>query len=176
MDLAPYGNASLTDGFLGLEPGYSLNAVLEAARFAGARFSLGTGVALRGTHRRAGAYPQAVDIAVGLKAGSLAFLHTTGWSAPVGTEVGRYVVHYADGGTETIPLVYGDNIAAWMETSVSSINLLQGWSGRTPNGLPVAVNAFFWTNPRPGTVIEKVEFVSVGGLANPVLLGLTVLE
>ena len=174
--LAPYGNLDLSAGFLGLEPGYSLEFMLETERFAGARFSLGTGVALRGTHRRAQAYPRAVDIAVGSRAGSLAFLHTTGWSAPAGSEVGRYVVHYADGGTEAIPLVYGENIAAWTETLVSSINLLQGWSGRTPNGLPVAVNAFFWTNPRPDVVVESIEFISNGLLANPVLLGLTGLE
>ncbi len=176
VDLKPYGNLALSDGFLGLEPGYSLANMLKADRFAGARFSLNAGVALRGTHRRAGAYPQAVDIDVGLRAGSLAFLHTTGWSAPTGTEVGRYVVHYADGSTAEIPLVYGENIAAWTETSLSSINLLQGWSGRTANGLPVAVNAFFWTNPRPDVTIKSVGMVSGGDLANPVLLGLTGLE
>ncbi len=176
VDLALYGNVSLSDGFLGLKPGYALADMLETERFAGARFSLGTAVALRSTHRRAQTYPQAVDIELDIRAGSLAFLHTTGWSAPTGSQVGRYLVHYADGGTDTIPLVYGENIAAWTETSVSSINLLQGWSGRTPNGLPVAVNAFFWTNPQPGKVIESVEFISNGLLANPVLLGLTVLE
>ncbi|CAN5906619.1 hypothetical protein BH24DEI2_BH24DEI2_23030 [soil metagenome] len=176
IGLNPYGNLNFRDGFLGLEPGYALEPMLATDRFAGARFSLGDAVALRGTHRRTQAYPQAVDIALGLQAGSLAFLQTTGWSAPVGSEVGRYVVHYADGGTETFPLVYGENIAAWTETVTSSINLLQGWSGRTLNGLPVAVNAFFWTNPRPDVVINSVEFVSDGLLANPVLLGLTVLE
>ena len=176
VDLAPYGNLALSAGFLGLEPGYSLAAILATERFAGARFSLGTAVALRSTHRRAQTYPQAVDIELDIRAGSLAFLHTTGWSAPTGSQVGRYLVHYADGSAADIPLVYGENIAAWTETSVSSINLLQGWSGRTSNGLTVAVNTFFWTNPRPDLAIASVEIVSGGGLANPVLLGLTVLE
>ena len=176
LDLAPYGNMPLTDGFLGLEPGYSLASMLGAPRFTGARFLLGTGIALQGAHRRAQAYPQTVTLPLGLKAGSLAFLQTVGWSAPAGSEVGRYLVHYTDGTAAEIPLVYGQNIAAWTGVSTSSINLLQGWSGRTTNGLPVAVNTFFWTNPRPDLAIQTVELVSDGGLANPVVLGVTVLE
>jgi hexosaminidase len=176
VDISAYGNVELNQGFIGLDNEYKLDGILEPQRFSGTMFIINKAVALQGTHRRAEAYPQVVDIALNASAGSLAFLHTTPWSTSAGTEIGAYLVHYDDGTTERIPLIYGTNISTWTDTNVSSINLLQGWSGETANGLPVAINAFFWTNPKPNSVIERLEFISNKGLASPVLLGLTVLE
>jgi hexosaminidase len=176
IDIGTYGNVDLSQGFVGLDEGYTLNGVLEPQRYSGTTFILNKAVALKGTHRRTETYPQAVDIVLNKTAGSLAFLHTTPWSASAGIEIGAYVIHFDDGTTERIPLIYGTNISTWTDTAVSSINLLQGWSGETQNGLPVAVNAFFWTNPKPNRVIDRLEFVSNNTLASPVLLGLTVLE
>jgi hypothetical protein len=176
VDLSNVGNVDLSQGFVGLGSDYRLENILEPQRFSGTIFSVNKAIALQGTHRRAENYPRAVDIPLNKTAGSLAFLHTTPWSASAGTEISSYIVHYQDGTEESISLIYGNNISTWTDTNVTSINLLQGWSNKTVNGLPVAVNTFFWTNPKPNTVIERVEFVSSGGLASPVLLGLTVLE
>jgi hexosaminidase len=176
IDIGSYGNVDLSQGFIGLDDGYRLENILEPQRFSGTLFSVNKAIALQGTHRRAEAYPQAVEIALNANAGSLAFLHTTPWSSSSGTEIGAYIVHYDDSTTERIPLIYGTNISTWTDTNVSSINLLQGWSGETANSLSVAINTFFWTNPKPNSVIERLEFVSNGGLASPVLFGLTILE
>jgi hexosaminidase len=176
IDIGTYGNVDLSQGFVGLDEGYTLNGVLKPQRYSGTTFILNKAVALKGTHRRTETYPQAVDIALNNTAGSLAFLHATPWSASAGIEIGAYVIHFDDGTTERIPLIYGTNISTWTDTAVSSINLLQGWSGETQNGLPVAVNAFFWTNPKPNNVIDRLEFLSSNMLASPVLLGLTLLE
>jgi hexosaminidase len=176
IDLSKFGNVDLSQGFVGLDDGYRLENILEPQRFSGTIFSLTKAIALQGTHRRTKDYPQSVTIPINKTAGSLAFLHTTPWSASTGTDIGSYIVHYADGSEEQVTLFYGTNISTWTDTNVTSINLLQGWSHTTANGLPVAINTFFWTNPKPSTMIERLEFVSRGGLASPVLLGLTILE
>lgn len=176
IDIESYGNVDLSQGFVGLDDGYRLEEIIEPQRYSGTVFIVNKAIALKGIHRRAQTYPQAAVIALNKKAGSIAFLHTAPWSASAGTEIGAYIVHYDDGTTERVPLVYGTNISTWTDTNVSSINLLQGWSGETANGLPVAINTFFWTNPKPAATIERLEFVSNQGLASPVLLGLTVLE
>jgi hexosaminidase len=176
IDISRYGNIDLSQGFIGLDEGYRLEGILEPQRFSGTMFIVDKAIALRGTHRRTETYPEAVEISLDKPAGSLAFLHTTPWSASTGTEIGAYIIHYDDKTEERIPLIYGINISTWTDTKVTSINLLQGWSSKTANDLPVAINTFFWTNPKPSSMIEKIEFVSHQGLASPVLLGLTVLE
>jgi hexosaminidase len=176
INLSGVGNVDLSQGFVGLGDEYKLEGILEPQRFSGTIFSVSKAIALQGTHRRTKDYPASVDIPVNKTAGSLAFLHTTPWSANTGTDIGSYVVHYTDGSREQITLFYGTNISTWTDTNVTSINLLQGWSHRTENGLPVAINTFFWTNPKPTVTIEKIVFTSRQGLASPVLLGLTVLE
>ncbi len=176
IDIGSYGTADLSQGFVGLDNGYTLQNILEPQRFSGTIFRINKAIALQGTHHRTERYPVSVAIALNKTAGSLAFLHTTPWSTSAGTEIGAYIVHYDDGTTERIPLIYGTNISTWTDTDVTSINLLQGWSHTTTNGLPVAINTFFWTNPKPANVIEWLEFVSSKSLASPVLLGLTVLE
>src|SRR5262249_15741077 len=45
-------------------------------------------------------------------------LHSTGWGdcAPFvqeGTLIGRYVLHYEDGGVDNIPIVYGRDVRDW---------------------------------------------------------------
>ncbi len=176
LDIWKYANLDLRQGFVGLDEGYTLDGIVEPQRFSGTMFIVDRAIALQGTHTRTETYPQIMNIPVNKTAGSLAFLHTTPWSASAGTEIGAYIVHYDDGTTERIPLIYGTNISTWTDTNVTSINLLQGWSGETANGLAVAINIFFWTNPKPNSVIERLEFVSSKSLASPVLLGLTILE
>jgi hexosaminidase len=176
VDLSAYGNVDLGQGFVGLDDGYRLENILEPQRFSGTIFTVNKAIGLQGTHHRTESYPSSITIPLNKTAGSLAFLHTTPWSASVGTDIGAYIVHYSDGTEEHIPLIYGTNISTWTDTNVTSINLLQGWSHKTANGLPVAINTFFWTNPKPASVIEGLEFVSGQGLASPVLLGLTLLE
>jgi hypothetical protein len=176
IDLSTYGNVDLAQGFVGLNSDYQLTDILTPQRFSGVTFLVNKAIALQGTHRRTQSYPLSANVPLNKMAGSLSFLHTTPWSAPAGTEIGAHIAHYSDGTQERIPLVYGTNITTWTDTDVSSINLLQGWRGTTANGLPVSSSLFFWTNPKPATVIERLEFVSNGLLASPVLLGLTVLE
>ena len=175
IDLSGVANVPAGKALWGLEPGYAL-AIEDNLRGLGVRFDLTGAVTVQGSHRRTRTAPRSVTLPLGRAAGSLAFLQTTGWSVPAGTEVGHYLVHYAGGAVERVPLVYGTDLSTWTDTEISSIELLQGWRGETVNGLPVGLNVLFWTNPRPTEPIDRLEFVSEGTIASPALLALTAID
>lgn len=144
---------------------------------AGVRFQLGAVIGLQGQHRRVQADPERVHLEVNTAARQIAFLHTTGWAVPeTGEEIGRYVVHYQDGSSSPIPLFYGVNISAWTELEVTAMNLQQVWRGETATGLPVSADLLMWTNPFPERPISHIALTSQGTMANPLILGVTVLE
>jgi hypothetical protein len=141
------------------------------------RFQLGAVIGLQGQHRRVQEDPERVNLEVNTAARQIAFLHTTGWAVPeTGEEIGRYVVHYQDGSSSPIPLFYGVNISAWTELEVIAMNLQQVWRGETATGLPVSVDLLMWTNPFPERPISHIALTSQGTMANPLILGVTVLE
>jgi hypothetical protein len=177
LDLEPLGGRPLDLGPFGLDDGYGL-ASLEAheGRFGGVRYRLGTALTLRGAHPRARGRPDRIAIPVGRTAGTVAFLHATGWYAPDGETVGRYELVYEDGARVELPLVYGRDLAAWTETEVATIDLDQPWQGRTANGLPVAAYQLRWRNPRPEAPIDRIEVVAGGGIAAPIVFGVTLLD
>lgn len=143
----------------------------------GVRFQLGAVVGLAGQHRRVQADPARVQLDVNTAARQIAFLHTTGWTVPeTGEEIGRYVVHYQDGSSSPIPLFYGVNISAWTELEVIAMNLQQVWRGETASGLPVSADMLMWNNPFPERPISHLTLMSQGTMANPMILGVTVLE
>ena len=66
-----------------------------------------------GTHPElAFTYPAAVPgIPVDQRCQALNFLHAYGWDQAGQSRAGEYIVHYADGAQQIVPLVIGENIA-----------------------------------------------------------------
>ncbi|MEM6430588.1 MAG: glycoside hydrolase family 20 zincin-like fold domain-containing protein [Deinococcota bacterium] len=186
LDLSQQANrhlvASEGQAWLGRGPDYDMRALVEASqedtfRLAGVRFALGPVISLQGRHRRVVNDPEQVRLTLNRPAARLALLHTSGWSsADTGDDIGRYVVHYEDGSSTPIPLFYNVNISAWTELEVTAISLGQVWRGQAPNGLGVSADLLMWDNPFPERNISHIEFMSANTMANPMLLGLTVLE
>lgn len=182
MDLSPHANAPLDGhgerGWLGLDAAYAPAGLLEPdIRPGGVRFHLTGAISLRGSHRRVENDPESVSLTIDDHAQALTFLHATGWAAPShGETVGTYRVHYQDGTVDEIALQYGVNISAWTELEVRALELNQAWRGHAPNGLGVAAYLHWWDNPRPHVAIERLELISRGGLANPILFGVTLLD
>lgn len=140
------------------------------------RFRVSGAVMLKGSRPAASDLPERATVDLNRKAAGLAFLHTTGWPAALDRDrVGRYEIRYADGQTLSVPLDYGRHIRAWTDTVPASMVQAPAWSGKTRDGLDVAVSVLEWTNPRPDVPIQSVTLVSEGKNANPTLLGLTVL-
>lgn len=181
VDLGRWANRSLADpdgrGWLGKGPEFDLSAFPQGeVRLDGVLFRVGRAVRLAGAHPTVQRDPTRVEIPIGARAQHLCFLHVTGWPGRFGEEVGRYVVRYADGSQETIPLRYAQEIAAWTDAEPPSIDLRWAWRGRTRNGLEVGVVLYCWTNPRPESAIRSIELVSARGMPNPILLGLSLVQ
>jgi hypothetical protein len=116
-------------------------------------------------------YPEAVTIPVGRRAGALIFLHTTLYPGASET-VGRYVITYEDGSSETIVLREGDQIQPLRESKTTwSADI--GWKGKNSLGEVVNLQSLRWRNPKPNLVIKTIEFRATDPVAAPALFAIT---
>ena len=120
-----------------------------------------------------GSFPRLVEgISVDAVAAALNFLHGCAYASDKDSEVGKYIVHYEDGKTEQIPLVYSANIHAWDDqTTATSYGF--AWRGRAADGRVVGISDLRWLNPRPGVKITCIDFLAGDTEASPFLLALT---
>jgi hypothetical protein len=181
IDLSPFYNARLVDACLGLEPRNNLSLLPAGLqRFDRVRFDVRGIVQLaRESSRLAQGreYPERVQgIPVGLKARRLHFLHGTGWTEADGVEVGSYVVHYADGLSEKLPIRYASELRDWyVATSTPSPaeRAAVAWSGPTPGAQQVCLYHWAWENPHPELEIASIDFMSTQTMCAPFLIAIT---
>ena len=130
-------------------------------------------IILRSTHLPY--LPDAVrGIAAGCKAEALYFLHAGAWVAK-DAEGFRYVVHYADGTSETAPMVgardFGD---WWIDTRrlglASTARCRTGWVNSESKGFHV----LRWENPHPEKTIATIDVESACGETIPIIEAITV--
>lgn len=94
-----------------------------------------------------------------------------------GKEIGHYSIRYADGSSARIPIRYGqDVVSAWGDASGPAPERV-AWERQTRPGKssPPRARVFHraWDNPKPGTLITAIEFVSAGAMAAPFLVAIT---
>jgi hypothetical protein len=117
-----------------------------------------------------GDLPQEVTgIPVGRKANCLFLLHTyqraQTWRPAANNTVPPpvfvYVVHYADGGVETVPVRYESGAGNWlMDEPQGLAEAALAWAARPAGqeeGPHAALFSFQWRNPRPEVAIESVD-------------------
>ncbi|MCX7598957.1 MAG: beta-N-acetylhexosaminidase, partial [Armatimonadetes bacterium] len=178
VDLSAAGTRTLADadgtGWLGYGAGRNLSSLpVGQVGLAGMLFAIGPkAVVLYGPLAPPGLPSEVRGIRIGRRAAGLVFLHTCGWPAQPGQTIGAYRIHYADGSTEEVPLVYGRNIGAFVAPGFAAAAAL-GWRGTTPGGTPLWVYAWPWENPHPDREIASLDFVSAGTRAAPALLAVT---
>jgi hypothetical protein len=178
VDLTPYYNSSKRSGSDGL---WTLPSGLQT--FGGTVFDVRGTVQLSSRQERARAtrYPERVDrIRVGRRCGKLSFLQATFYAAPSGTPVGEYIVRYDDGGTATIPLVYGQDTRDWWTQPNEPFTARRAalvWLGANPRGGAsghlLRLFKSSWPNPRPEAIVTTVDFVSSMNDPGPFLAALT---
>lgn len=181
IDLARQANEPLADGPGG--SGNDLNRLPRGVRdFDGQYFRVGEDmVHLTGTMT-----PELPHELQGIKVGSrgrkLHFLHAVEQVVAPGTEVGAYVVHYADGSTERIPIVYGRDLVNWWLWGRGfqevPTDARVAWTGMNDmaemnKGLQVRLFAQTWTNPYPEKEIATLDVLSTGTLCDPFLVAVT---
>jgi hypothetical protein len=195
IDLSAFYNASLSAPW---HPGPAGNHLAELPRgiqtFAGTRFDVRGLVQvmarpfLEGIEGFQGPdaflpYPNQVDgIPISRKLERLQILHAVeGNQLPDGTRVGHYLVHYANGRSEEIPIIYGRDARDWHEAPdipVGVNDAVIAWKGTNPASKQLGdggIRLFksTWKNPAPAIEVATVDFVGEHPSAYPFLVALT---
>lgn len=183
LDLSAYCTYSLEDD-IHHKPGNDLKAVPRGLSiFADIPFQVDGLIQLCGqiSHERTGElFPAAaLGIPVGVASRRMHFLQCSSWHGVNGTVIGEYRVHYADGDTAIIPIVYGHGVVDWWFTDgdplpTDAVVAWTGNNGRTEDlGHSIQLYAFTWLNPRPDAPIATLDFVSLGKESAPFLMSVT---
>lgn len=125
--------------------------------------------------------PQEVrDIRVNQKCHRLHFLQATASAVEDQTEVGRYVIHYADRRTETFPIVYGREVRSrWtaQHEPLATAKSALVWMDTDPHlsEEPKSQRMFktTWENPSPAVEVASVDFICGRSDAAPFLVAMS---
>lgn len=124
------------------------------------------------------ALPEAViGIPVNRMGKRIHFLHACGFSAPRGTKIGEYVIHYANGASKSAPILYGANTIDWWHSDIVS-EAKVAWIGSHAaarlHGLQTRLIKYTWENELPDVEISSIDFVSAVENPAPFLVAITV--
>jgi WD40 repeat protein len=117
--------------------------------------------------------PRAVEgIRIGQKCRRLHFLQATHHREKHGTLIGNYVLRYADGQKEEIPIIYGKDLEDWIPDPDQVVGRQSGnvaWSGSAGHRVYTST----WENPRPDVEIASLDFASKMTRCGPFLIAVT---
>ncbi len=183
VNLGAYYTAALDDDWLA-KPGANLSSLPKGVQgFARACFDVRGLIQLTGKKAAEAtgiAFPKSITgIKIGAKVRTLHFLQGASWSADVDTKIGEYVLHYADGKTATMPIVYGRNVVNWWVNADSIVptDAKIAWTGdceaAKPHDYKIQLYTYTVNNPRPGGEIATIDFVSTNSDSAPFLVAMT---
>ncbi len=184
VDLAPYGNNYLTDGPAPAGDTNNLDRLPRGVhKLADSYFRIDEKlVQVKG--EVSSNWPESVaGIKVGARGTKLHILHGTEQQAEPGTEIGNYLIKYADGSREKIPIVYGRNLVNWWHypsqkndptaARIAWTGSNEMVDGRKAEKLEIRLFAFTWTNPHPDREIATIDVVSSRTICDPYLIAVT---
>ena len=103
---------------------------------------------------------QTISIPVGVKCSSIAFLLGAYWDPRV---VSRFVIHYQNGATETVPILYGTDVSSsQFENGFVPTNAVVWEELTSAAGPSQPLFGFFikkWRNPFPGETTTSIDYV-----------------
>jgi hypothetical protein len=188
VDLQPKANQKLADSFGG--DGNELTVPKGEKTFDGVHFKIGPSV-LHLNNKNAKDRPEKIEgIKIDKTCAKIHILHATqygngsGEGDPQyiadGTKIGEFKITYDDKSTETIPIVYGEDVRDWW-FSPGSKGVSRGkavWSGENEmsKGLEARIRLYMtsWTNPHPDRMIATIDYQRLGDtLAAPFCVAIT---
>ncbi len=183
IDLTDYYTASLDDDWL-VKNGANLSSLPKGVQaFAQAAFDVRGIIQLAGktVNKETGIdFPKTVNgIKINCKAVRLHFLHGAVWSVDDGTKIGDYVLHYANGRTVNIPVIYQRNVRDWWIRSGDQIptDADIAWTGGNEAshkaGCNIQLYKYTANNPFPDVEIESIDVVSAMTECGPFLIAVT---
>lgn len=151
-------------------------------------------VVAAGAGHRFATGPKALTVFKGnALAREIAFLHTGFVEEPSTTvrKLGRYLVEYDGGGSETIDILENWNITdirsteglrhntwTFLRSPAVLIGAKPAWQGNSAIGIPLNLQLFIWRNPHPEKKIRSIKFATTDEPTGTALalLGLTFLH
>jgi hypothetical protein len=184
IDLTDHYTTALDENWLG-KPGARLSTLPQGVQvFAEAAFDVRGLIQLasKRTREETGSdFPQSVKgIKINDKGRKLHFLHGTVWQAEEDTKVGEYVLHYTNGQTKHIPLIYQRHVKDWWGQEGDPIPTDSDIAWTDENeaagklGYKIQLYRYTVNNPFPNEEIATLDFVSTMTESAPFLIALTV--
>jgi tetratricopeptide (TPR) repeat protein len=181
IDLSAHYNAALNQQW---HPGPDGNNLARLPRglqtFASVAFDVRGLVQVGGESTTRTKYPKKMTgIRIGLRCRRLHFLHSASNAASceAGTEIGRYVVHYAGDREENIRIVVGRDVADWWAEDSVLGQASVAWRGNNDAseevGHKIQIFTSTWENPFPAETVIGLDMVSTHPTAAPFLVALT---
>jgi WD40 repeat protein/serine/threonine protein kinase/tetratricopeptide (TPR) repeat protein len=183
VDLSLYYNASLDVDWWYGDNGWTFAAIPHGrVLLGGVEFDVRGLVQLSSPSfgARPISYPARVsNIRLGRKCRRLHFLHATGWSQLEGVRIGEYTMHFEDGSTQALRLIYGEDLrdwgAAWTDHKTQAKSASVAWKGDIPHrtGGEGCLYLRTWENPNPEMEIVSMDFESSMTDCAPFLVAVT---
>ena len=109
------------------------------------------------------------------KAKRIHMLQTCAWNSPTGTKIATYVLHYVDGDSRELPIVYGEDLRDWSDSSDPGAvaNARAAWKSAA-GGKPVHLYHRVYDNPRPEVEIASLDLAGAGADAAAIVVAITV--
>lgn len=176
IDLQAMSNQDLRATFSASVPDNHLAELPQGEQKLGtAHFKIGPGCVSLGS-TQAKTRPDKAEIPVKCKFAKLHMLHGTQNGSfgdethanhvKDGTLIGEYMVRYADGSSEVISIVYGEDVRDWWNFDKSK-ETKRGkvvWTGSNPVakaiGIELRLYESNWTNPKPDLEVASIVFSS----------------
>ena len=186
IDLTASYNASLTEAWLpclGLvDVDLSLSSLPAGlTNLAGVSFDLRGLIRLGRSAYSYAMFPTNVEIAVRRTFRRLHVLHGTDFRAQEGRQIGTYRLHYRDGSTADLPILYGHDLRgafASEDRQEQAAAAELAWTGNAdptkPAPTPVRLYRRTYENPAPDHEVVRISFESTMTSAAPFLVALTV--
>ena len=115
------------------------------------------------------------NIPVGQACRRIHFLHAADVAAKADTRLGSYVLHYQDGNTAELPVLYGKTVLAWdAPLAPGKTHPTVAWCGRSNSKLSAHLFLTTWENPRPDMVVQSIDLVPALAASAPFVAAITV--
>ncbi|MBL9136202.1 MAG: protein kinase [Verrucomicrobiales bacterium] len=181
IDLRKFYNNGLGTWGFG-NPGLHLGDLTSGPHtFEGVRFDVGGIVTLdamnpdRGRNRA-----RIMGIPVGVRGTTLHVLQGANFDAADGVPVGDIVLHYADGETRRVEVVYGRDTRNWWTVSGEPLDTPRArvvWRGQCPYAMATGQNLRLYltsfSNPRPEVEVRSLDLVSAMNRAGFFIVAMT---
>jgi serine/threonine protein kinase len=181
IDLSPFYNISL-EGKTGWQLPMGGEHALQKGpqRFGDISFDVRGAIRLASPHPQFASKPsppRVNGINVSQKCRRLHFLHSVLGPENAGVQVATYLIHYADGKTWDIPVIYAHDVRTWAvldpRVDLKNTNAIIAWTGTNAAGSRVRLFKMSWDNPQGSVPIRTIDFISNMSDSMPILVALT---